>query len=173
MAYFLIFFGAALRFFPHPPNFAPITAIAIFAGAYLSDKRLAIGLPLATMLVSDYFIGFYSLPVMASVYLSFAISGLVGLWLKSHKTLANSLGVTLFASLQFFFITNFAVWAFGKMYSHDISGLLTSYINGLPFFRSTLLGDLFYVGIFFCSCEIVRYYQARKSLTRKPNVLNL
>ncbi len=116
---------------------------------------MAIVIPLAAMLVSDYFIGFYHLPVMLSVYLSFAISGLLGLWLKKHKTLNNTIGVTLFASVQFYLLTNFAVWAFGSLYPPDAQGLLASYVNALPFFRNTLLGDFFYVGVLFGAYELV------------------
>jgi len=157
LGYVLIIFGAALRFLPHAPNFAPITAIAIFGGAYLS-RRSAFVLPLAAMLVSDYFIGFYNPAVMASVYLSFAVSGLLGVWLRTRKNVANALGVTLFASIQFYALTNFAVWAFGTLYPKTAAGLLSSYINALPFFRNTLLGDVFYVGVLFGIYETVRYF---------------
>ena len=161
LGYALIIFGAALRFLPHAPNFAPITAIAIFGGASLS-RRSAFVLPLAAMLVSDYFIGFYNPAVMASVYLSFAISGLLGVWLRTRKNVANTLGATLFASVQFYILTNFAVWAFGTMYSKTAAGLLASYVNALPFFRNTLLGDVFYVGALFGIFELVKYLVALK-----------
>lgn len=164
MAYFLIIAAAILRLLPHAPNFAPITALALFGGVYLRDKRLAIVLPLAAMLVSDIFIGFYEFSIMASVYLSFAISGLLGLWLKRRKDVGNTAAVTLTASVQFFLITNFAVWAFGTMYPHNMAGLLQSYVNALPFFRNTLLGDFFYVGILFGLYEFVSYYLRQRSL---------
>lgn len=165
LGYFLILLGAALRFLPHEPNFAPVTAIALFGGVYLS-RRSALALPLATMFVSDYFIGFYNPAIMASVYLSFAISGLLGLWLRRRKSVANTLGVTLTASVQFYLLTNFAVWAFGTMYPHTAAGLLQSYVNALPFFRNTLLGDLFYVGGLFGIYELVRYYQFSKQISK-------
>ncbi|KKW23389.1 MAG: hypothetical protein UY65_C0004G0015 [Parcubacteria group bacterium GW2011_GWA2_51_12] len=156
IGYLLIILGAALRFLPHAPNFAPITAIALFGGMYLS-RRSAIALPLAAMLASDYFIGFYNAWVMASVYLSFAVSGFLGIWLRGRKNVANTLGVTLVASLQFYLLTNFAVWAFGTLYPKTPAGLLSSYVNALPFFRNTLLGDVFYVGALFGTFELVRY----------------
>lgn len=162
MTYFLIFLAVILRFLPHWPNFAPITALALFGGTYLKNKKLVVILPLAAMLVSDYFIGFYSWPIMASVYLSFALSGGLGLWLKGRKNLANVIGVTLLASVQFYLITNFAVWAFGTMYPHDPSGLLASYLNALPFFRNTLLGDFFYVSLMFGAYEAVRLAKTKK-----------
>ncbi|HYC79884.1 MAG TPA: DUF6580 family putative transport protein, partial [Candidatus Binatia bacterium] len=38
MAYFLILLGAVLRVVPHPGNFAPIAAMALFGGTYLNKK---------------------------------------------------------------------------------------------------------------------------------------
>lgn len=161
MSYLLIFGAAILRLLPHIPNFAPITALGLFGGTYL-NKKAALLVPLLAMLISDYFIGFYHFPIMASVYLSFAMSGLLGVWLKKRKSLANTVGVTLLASIQFYLITNFAVWAAGTMYPPTASGLLASYINALPFFRNTLLGDFFYVGALFGLYEAVQYYQVRR-----------
>lgn len=157
MAYFLIFVAAVLRFLPHLPNFAPITAVGLFSGTYLK-KFYAVILPLAALLVSDYFIGFYQWQVVLSVYASFAISGLLGLWLRKHKNFSNTVGVTLIASIQFYLITNFAVWAFSGLYPLTAEGLLASFVNALPFFRNTLLGDFFYVGVMFGIFEVVKYF---------------
>lgn len=168
LAYFLIIAAIILRLIPHAPNFAPITAIALFGGIYLANKKLAIVLPLAAMLASDIFIGFYELPIMLSVYLSFAMSGGLGLWLRKRKDVGNVMGVTLAASMQFYLITNFAVWAFGTMYPHTAQGLLASYVNALPFFRNTLYGDFFYVGVMFGLYELVKYYLVK----RNPNPMS-
>ncbi|MDP3741441.1 MAG: hypothetical protein Q8R08_03920 [bacterium] len=163
MGYFLIATAAILRLLPHAPNFAPVTAIALFGGTYLKNKRLAFAIPLAAMLVSDIFIGFYSWPIMVSVYASFALSGLLGLWLRGHKDVGNTMAVTLASSIQFYLLTNFAVWAFGTMYPHNAWGLLSSYINALPFFRNTLYGDFFYVGLMFGLFELVKYFVVSRS----------
>lgn len=164
MAYFLILAAAILRILPHAPNFAPVAAIALFGGTYLKNKKLAIIVPLAAMLLSDIFIGFYNIGVWISVYVCFAISGMLGLWLRKHKDLGNTMAVTLISSVQFYLITNFTVWAFTDMYSHTSSGLLTSYINALPFFRNTLYSDFFYVGIMFGLYELVALWvKSRKT----------
>jgi hypothetical protein len=76
--------------------------------------------------------------------------------------LPKVLGVTLLASVQFYLITNFAVWAFGTMYPLSISGLFASYINALPFFRNTIFGDLSYVAGLFGLYELVGYWQRRR-----------
>ena len=163
MQYFLIIGAAVLRLIPHIPNFAPITAIGLFGGTYL-NKKTAILIPIAALLLSDFFIGFYSLEVMAGVYGSFVISSLLGVWLKKRKNAGNVVLVTLLASIQFYIITNFAVWAFGGLYPPTLAGLTASYVNALPFFRNTLMGNFFYVGIMFGAYELVRYYKTKKSL---------
>lgn len=142
----LIILGIAARFLPHPANFAPIGAIAIFSGLYL-PRRWAVVLPLAAMFFSDLFIGFYSWQIMLSVYLSLVIMALIGLVVRRKKNVATVLGGTILGSVAFYLITNFSVWAFGSMYAHNLSGLAQSYIMAIPFFRNSLLGDLFYTGV--------------------------
>ena len=170
MAYFLILAAAILRFLPHLPNFAPITAMALFGGAYL-NKKFAFLVPIAAMVVSDYFIGFDSLESRAIVYGSFMLSGGIGLWIKNHKSIANIVGGTLLSSVLFYLVTNFAFFYPPTMYSHDLSGVIASYINALPFFRGTLLGDFFYVGVTFGSYELAVYLKDRKKASDKTQKL--
>lgn len=162
MAYFFILAAAVLRLLPHPANFAPIAALALFGGTYL-NKKYALGIPLLAVLVSDYFIGFYEPWVMFSVYLSFLLIGLIGLWLKKHKKLSYIFGATLLGSILFFILTNFAVWAATPWYPKSLAGLSECYLLALPFFRNTILGDLFYVGTMFGLYELVLYAVRKKT----------
>lgn len=149
----LIILGATARLLPHSPNFAPIAAIALFGGLYL-PKKLGLVIPLIAMFISDLFIGFYAWPMMLTVYGSFLIAGLIGQYVKKRKSFFTILGSTLAASIIFFLATNAAVWAFGTMYSHDFSGLLQSYTMAIPFFKNTLLGDLFYTALLVGGAEL-------------------
>jgi len=185
MIYFLIFFGFIMRIanhfhdhqllapifahFPNIPNFAPIGALALFSGVYLK-KRYALLIPLAAMIISDYFIGFYNPYVMASVYLSFLIIGLIGSWLKNHKSVLNIISGSLLGSLTFFVLTNFTVWAApNSYYPQTLNGLIDCYVLALPFFKNTISGDLFYVATLFGTKElsdyIVHKFYARKRQT--------
>ncbi len=157
MSYFFIFLGAVLRFIPHAANFAPIGAMAFFGGARL-NKKYALIIPLAAMFISDYFIGFYSWQIMASVYASFLIYGLLGLRARKNESWLKIGGATLAGSVLFFLITNGAVWVFGSMYPHTLGGLIACYAAGLPFFRGTLLGDIFFTAVFFGLYELARKY---------------
>jgi len=150
----LILLGFASRLLPHPANFAPIAAIALFSGMYL-NHRWAVVAPLLAMFASDLFIGLYDFRIMAAVYISFALSWMIGLWVKKRKKFSTVLGGTLLGSIIFFLTTNAAVWAFAGMYLPSFEGLMQSYYMALPFFRNSLLGDLFYVGVMVGSVEFV------------------
>jgi len=156
---FLVLFGFATRLLPHPANFTPIGALALFGAMYL-PKRFAVILPLGAMLVSDVFIGFYDWRIMLAVYASFCLMGCIGLLIRKRKTMLTVGIGTLSGSLLFFFITNAAVWAFGTMYAHTLAGLEASYIAAIPFFRNSALGDVCYVAL------LVGGFETVKSLVR-------
>lgn len=167
IAYLLIGLAVVLRIMPHAPNFAPIAALALFGGVYL-NRRFALIIPLAALVISDFFIGFYSYKIMLSVYLSFAMIGLGGIWLRRHKRVGPVVGATLAGSTLFFLVTNLAVWAFGSLYPPTLAGLLASYTMALPFFKNTLLGDLFYTGVLFGSYELARYAISKRAGSEVP-----
>ncbi len=164
--------GISMRILPHIPNFSPVTATALFGGTYI-NKRFVLVLPLIILFLSDYVLLYINpfqnpmvnfskvQPVSAMfhtttvyVYSGFLVSGLIGLWLKNKKTIPFILGGAGVASLQFYLITNFGVWATTNLYRPGIDGLLQSYIMGLPFFKWTFLGDVFYTAVFFGIYEL-------------------
>lgn len=163
LVYFFIFAAVLLRVLRHyniidlPANFAPIAAMALFSGTYFLDRKKALIIPFVAMLISDAFIGFYNPLVMVSVYLCFTVSVLIGFYIKKNKTLTNVIGGSLLSSVIFYLVTNFAVWGFGSWYPFTASGLIQSYIMAIPFFKWTLLGDLFYVTVMFGGYELVNY----------------
>jgi hypothetical protein len=151
----LMVFGAAfVRLIPHPPNFAPIAAMALFGGAYFNKKLFAFIIPLAAMFLTDAIIGFYSYAWI--VYLSFALIVVLGIVMLKKVSIKNLIFASLTASISFFAITNFGVWALGTLYPKTPAGLLESYIAAIPFFQNSLIGDLFFVGVMFGVYEIVK-----------------
>lgn len=143
----IILAAAASRLIPHPPNLTSVTAVALFGGAYLADKRLAFLVPLSALFISDLVLGFYS--HMEIVYLSFALIVCIGLWLQAHMKPAYILGAALASSVLFFVTTNFGVWAFEPLYPKTVEGLIACYTAAIPFFQNTLQGDLFYTVLLF------------------------
>jgi hypothetical protein len=195
--YLIIITAVVSRFVPHPVNFAPITAIAIFSAYHLGWKQ-AVGLTLVIRLVSDLFLGLVAWPMMVAIYASHLVGVLLGVWVKNSsqlppirqaqdmlwkrggvsttspslakegvggvmwlKIITSSLG----ASVIFFLVTNFAFLY--SNYSHNLSGIIESYINGLPFLRGTLMGDLVYSVVLFGGLALVEKYQIFK--IKSPN----
>lgn len=148
LAFAMIALAAVLRIAPHPWNFTPIGAMALFSGAIVKDRRLAFAFPLVALFVGDVFVGFYKL--MPVIYASFLISVAIGLWLRNRRTIARISLATFLGSAQFFLITNFAIWASAfSSYPHTGAGLLTCYVAGVPFFWNTLAGDAIYAALLF------------------------
>jgi hypothetical protein len=178
----LVVVGVVARLIPHIPNFAPLTATALFAGVYMS-RRASLILPLVILLASDYLLLFInpygrvdfshlygpqalwhsSLPY---VYISFGISALVGWLIKNERSPFLVASAALFCSVQFFLITNAAVWIEGA-YDRGIAGLWQAYVAGIPFYRGTVLGDLFYTTVFFGLYELVRSSRAAAPAVRQ------
>jgi hypothetical protein len=156
LALALIVLAAALRIAPHPWNFTPVGAMALFSGAVLKDRRLAFFFPLLALFLGDVFIGFHKL--IPIVYASFLINVAIGLWLRDRRTTARISLATLLGTIQFFIVTNFAVWQFLGGFPHTASGLLTCYIAGIPFFWNTLAGDAFYAILLFGSFAIAERF---------------
>jgi len=143
----IILAAAASRLIPHPPNVAPITALALFSGAQFADKRLAFVIPIVALLLSDLVIGFYS--QIWIVYGTFCLIACIGFLLRSRKSFIALATATLTSSLLFFVVTNLGVWVFGSLYPKTIAGLTTCFIVAIPFFQNTLLGDGFYTTLLF------------------------
>ena len=146
LAITLIVIGATMRFFPHPANVAPIAAIALFSGVYLKRWH-AFVIPLAAMILSDAVIGFHSL--IWATWGCFLLVGALGLWVRRQKTFSRVVAGSLVGSVMFFLVTNWAVWKFTSMYDPSLNGLWASYLAAIPFFRNTVLGDLFFTGLLF------------------------
>jgi len=149
----LILIAAVSRLIPHLPNFTPIGAIALFAGSCLTSVRLGILVPLAALLFSDILleitagIGFHD--QMIWTYGSVGLIALMGSkWLKNGLKTTRLLTGALGSSILFFLVTNFGVWT-GGYYGLDISGLISCYVAGIPFFHYTLMGDVVYSLVLF------------------------
>ena len=143
----MILAAAFTRLIPHPPNFTAVGAIALFGGAYFSEKKFAFIVPLVAMLVSDLIIGFHN--GMLSVYLSFVIIVGIGIILSRYIKFKNVIAASLLSSVIFFVLTNFQMWIQSPLYTKNISGLIACYVAAIPFFHYTVMGDLVFVGILF------------------------
>lgn len=139
--------AAALRLVPHPPNFAPIGAMALFSGAHLPRRALSFAAPLAALFLSDLVLGFYH--GMPTVYFTTALIVLIGWWVSYRRSLIRIAAAAFASSVLFFALTNLGMWAFSGFYPHTLPGLAACYIAAIPFFQNTLAGDLFFTALLF------------------------
>jgi hypothetical protein len=132
-----ILIGIAIlsRLIPHPPNFTPITAIALFSTIHFKNKILTYLIPIIGLFISDLILGLSMVNLF--VYLSFIVITFIGF--KFQKI--NNYSILL-SSTTFFIVSNFGVWILG--YPKTIEGLILCYYMALPFFIYTIMGDLFY-----------------------------
>lgn len=143
----LVLGAAAMRLVPHPPNFSPIAALALFGGASFESKRAAFFVPLVALFLSDLVIGFYTITPV--IYGSFALIVWLGFWVRRRPNLARLALATIGGALLFFVLTNFGAWVFETSYPKTVSGLVACYVAAIPFFRNTLLSDILYSGVLF------------------------
>ncbi len=143
----MVFIAFASRLIPHPPNFTPIAALALFGGASFADKRAALLVPLCGLFFSDLVLGFYA--AMPVVYGSFALVVCIGFGLRQRQTIWRIGGATVGAAALFFVLSNFGEWALGAIYPRTLNGLVDCFVAAIPFFRNTILGDLMYSAVLF------------------------
>lgn len=143
----LIAFGVIMRLVPHPDNFAPVSAIALFAGAVL-PLRFAWWLGPAVVIASDLlFLGTYN--GILFTWLGFLLVGFFGMSLRGQSNWLRVPFGALGAAVIFFVVSNFGVWLQGQMYPLTWAGLVQCYEMALPFFRNTFLGDLVFSTLLF------------------------
>lgn len=161
----LVLAAALSRVLPHPPNFTPVAAMALFGGAYFANRGWALLVPVLALLASDLVLGalhggtyldYYTstayLPSLLANYASMLLTGVIGFGLRGRVGSARVLGSAVLASVLFFVISNFAVWvmAQGTPYPGPCKlGLGPCYVAAIPFFQWTLLGTVTYAALMF------------------------
>jgi hypothetical protein len=152
LAYLFVMVAVAIRLLPHPFFFTPVAASLLFFGARRPFREM--WFPVLLLAGSDVVLTryYYGYPVPADHIVTWAWYGLalgLGMLLRNRTTIARLAGASLAASLSFFAVSNFAVWAVWNMYPKTLSGLAACYAAGIPFFRNSLAGDLFFTAVLF------------------------
>jgi hypothetical protein len=161
----IILLAALSRLLPHPPNFSPVEAVALFGGAYFAKRSTALWIPLVAMFISDLALGLINGGIYSEYFLSagyllvyacIAISTVLGFGLRGRVTALRVVGYSLLGSTLFFVVTNFGTWLGSSMYPQTGAGLMAAYIAGIPFFQNTVLGTLFYSALMFGTFATLR-----------------
>lgn len=156
--------GALTRLLPHPPNFTAIGALALFGGAYLSSRWLAVLVPVLAVFLSDLVLNntiyaqegkfVWMFEGAWLIYLSTAVCALLGMFILRKVNAGRVASSSVITALVFFVLTNFGVWAGSTMYPQTFVGLAECYVAALPFLGWSVLGNLFFAGIFFGGFEL-------------------
>lgn len=150
--FLLVAIGVAGRWGQPTWCFTPTAAIALFAGWYFARLWIAALVPVAVLAISDLLLPAYdSIPVLLATYGIMTVPVLLGRLqrrpqTKTSATVRWSL-FSLVPATLFYIVTNFAVWAFYSTYEKSFAGLLQCYWAAVPFFRTMLAGDVFYLGV--------------------------
>ena len=149
----------------YPWNFSPLTAVCLFGGAFLADRRMSFLLPLATLFLSD--LGILALTGRMEwafpagrwgfTYFSFTVAAALGLLLRNtqpRRFPAGPLALGLSFEVAFFAASNFLVWFFTTqsatpIYPDTAAGLVQCYQAALPFFGKSLLGTAAFTALLF------------------------
>ena len=173
----LIALGVAGRLLPHPPNFTPMAAIALFAGFIFIKRYMAVVAVISTMILCDYF-AFGSLSVswfgsksMFVVYIALLFPIVFKNFLQKKLGILRIFGAALASSSVFFLATNFAVWAFSPMYEKTLEGLVLCYTMAIPFFQNTIAGDLIWSGVIFGTYLALRNYSNLQIFKQKDTLI--
>ena len=157
IAVIAVFITALSKIFIDTPNFSPIGAIALMAGAFIGRKVWAFVLPIIALFLADILISGTS-PIyqeyfwssgMFFTYLGFLIIVLLGVFIHKKVNLVSVIGGSLGAAVLFFVFSNFGSFLFLPEYTKDLNGLVLCYTRAIEFFRATLFSQVLFSVILF------------------------
>jgi hypothetical protein len=150
-------------------NFNPVGAIALFGGAYFTDKWKAYLVPLLVLFISDIFLNhFYSgkweLMDQSSimVYVFFVAMVFIGSLIKKANVL-NVFAISLLGVVLHWLLTDLPL---GNLYPHTWAGYMESLTAAILFEKNMLLGDIVFCAVLFGGFELAKNkYTALRSKT--------
>lgn len=165
----------------YPWNLIPMTGLCLFAGAYcMSDRRLALGLPLGMLFLSNLAIGAitgqygWGLPSGSwAVFVSFALAVFLGEGLNKRSWPRRGVEAAargVFAEAVFFLLTNFAYFQTQDIHPQTFDGLLLCYRDGIPFAIRSFVSTAVY-SVLFVSPIVVRMIGAEQQEVRRSEVV--
>lgn len=169
----LIVVGALYRLVPNrPEHFAPMWAMALFAGAIVKNRKYAFAIPLLSMFISD---GLYQLLYMSGLsitpgfyggqftnYLLFTALTAIGFIIKANKP-AQVIAGAIASPTLYFIASNFLVWLKGGGWGHPktMEGLMLTYTDGIPFYTNSLYATLVFSAVLFGGYALLKQKQTQ------------
>jgi len=157
---FLVVILAATRLIPHPPNFSPMLAIALFAGAKAPKRWLAYLAPLLALWISDFAVETHYMMIITGlcILLAAGLGSLTEKWVGEASTGKRTFGfgvAGLLSAVIFFLVTNFFVWQTSGMYPLTQEGLANCFTMALPFFHNQVLSAWMFSGVAFGAWALI------------------
>lgn len=165
-----ILFGAFSRLFTFLPNFSALESLALFGGAYIALRYVAILIPLAAMFLSDLIINntiarpffpdhdglvFFSEYMIWNTIAIVLIVLFGRVFLKKMNLLNGVLGI-LGATAIFWIISNIGAWLSPRgIFPLTFAGMMENFAFALPFLKNSLLGNFVFGTILFGSYELL------------------
>lgn len=149
VAVVLVAMAAASRAVPHPWDFTPMIAVALFGGARLERAWASVAAVVACLVIGDLAVGAFPYDGMAWVYGAMIAITLGGRLLRTRRGVVPAVIGGLAAGLVFFVVSNLGVWIGGGLYPHTAGGLADCYVAALPFYRNQVVGDVLFTAALF------------------------
>ncbi len=149
------------------PN-VELTTLVTFLAAFYLNCQAALIVGVLSLAISDIFLGNTNIAIFTwSAYGGIAIGAFILKRISyGRQEIFWATAGGVMASLWFYVWTNFGVWLLDEfnMYPDTLNGLIQSYINGLPFFKFQLTGNLLIVPLGFGLIEFIKYLISYKKL---------
>jgi hypothetical protein len=164
-----ILFGAFSRLFTFFPNFSALESLALFGGAYIAIRYIAILIPLAAMFFSDIIINntvarqFFPNHDGLVIFSDYMIWNTIAivlivlfgrLFLKKMSVLRGVMGI-LGATAIFWIISNIGAWLSSGIFPLTFAGMLENFAFALPFLKNSLIGNFAFGAVLFGSFELL------------------
>ena len=136
------------------PNFTATIALVMFTGYLIQNRLLSILIILTSQVVSDLYLGIYS--SMIFVYAAYISIVLLSPIIMNKINTKSVIFSSIISPSIFFIISNFGVWLTGSMYTFNLSGLITCYVAGIPFFDESLISTILFALTIFSIMKLIR-----------------
>lgn len=163
-AYLLLVVAILTRLVPHHDwlNFTAVGGALLYFGARRPWREMLA--PAAALMATDYVLTVftYHYAFRWQAYITtwawyLAVMALGWILLRTRTTFLRVAAGALLGPSSFFIVSNYAVWVGGDMYPHTMSGLVTCYAAGIPFYRNDLISTAIVASLAFGVPVLVRW----------------
>ncbi len=139
---FLVLLLVVSRNLSFIPNFTPTISLIVFASTMFRNYYILASIVIASQLISDYFLGYYS--SIFFVYLGYILLAFASKFILKEIYFVPIIGTSIISVFIFFLVSNYGVWQMMDIYEYSLSGLIECYIAGIPFLKYSLISTLLY-----------------------------